>query len=111
MARAGRKDPREELKRMCPKCQDRLREHPLKESGIRVDSCPTCHGLWFDRWELEGHLGGPDMQPSFASTPVNRGCPKCRMAMTSFVAEGSDVTVDMCEDCKGIWLDSGERCP
>ena len=105
---ARKKSPRDKIKRLCPKCRDKLSEHPLKESGIKVDACPSCHGLWFDRWELEGHLGGPDIRPSGDATATSRNCPKCRYAMTSFKHGGSDVVIDMCEDCKGIWLDAGE---
>lgn len=33
-------------------------------------------------------------------------CPKCGMAMTTSVL--SDVEIDVCPDCKGIYLDAGE---
>jgi Zn-finger nucleic acid-binding protein len=39
---------------------------------------------------------------------TDRGCPVCRIAMTSFVAAGTDVTIDLCEECRGVWLDAGE---
>jgi Zn-finger nucleic acid-binding protein len=94
--------------RLCPKCLDKLRERPLKQSGILVDSCPTCHGLWFDRWELDGHLGGPEIRPPGGAAITDRNCPTCKYAMTSFTVAGANVTVDLCEDCKGIWLDAGE---
>ena len=96
--------------RLCPKCRDKMRERPLQESGIKIDSCPTCHGMWFDRWELEGHLGGPDTEviPGSDARVIERGCPRCKIVMTNFTASGTDVSVDMCEECKGVWLDSGE---
>jgi len=101
---------RKDADRHCPKCGDGLVERPLKKSGIRVDGCPTCHGMWFDRHELEGHLGGPDdaFMPSADSSVSSRPCPACGVAMTCFVVRGSGVTIDMCEHCKGVWLDVGE---
>jgi Zn-finger nucleic acid-binding protein len=97
-------------RRVCPKCSDKLRERPLKASGIRVDSCVTCYGLWFDRWELEGHLGTlcSEIVPSLDARVTRRRCPACKLAMTTFDLDTSGVMVDMCEECKGVWLDPGE---
>jgi Zn-finger nucleic acid-binding protein len=96
--------------RTCPKCTDRLNERPLQESGIKVDACPVCHGLWFDHWELEGHLGTlcTEIVPSADAAVTDRRCPGCRIAMTTFTVPGSQVVIDLCEECKGIWLDAGE---
>jgi Zn-finger nucleic acid-binding protein len=101
---------RSPMERLCPKCRDKMHERPLGQSGIRIDMCPTCHGIWFDRWELEGHLGGPggEVIPGGDACITERSCPKCRIVMTNFTASGSDVSVDHCEECKGIWLDPGE---
>jgi len=104
------KKKRNPAERLCPKCRDKMHERPLGESGIKIDMCPTCHGMWFDRWELEGHLGGPDSEimPGGDARVIERPCPVCRAVMTNFTASGTEVSVDMCEECKGIWLDAGE---
>lgn len=36
---------------ICPKCGQELREQ--KRSGILVDVCPACKGVWLDRGELD----------------------------------------------------------
>ena len=38
--------------------------------------------------------------------PVTMDCPRCdgRLHQTTF----NDVTVDQCDNCHGLWLDSGE---
>jgi uncharacterized protein len=35
----------------CPVCDEKLRA--IERSGIEVDICPGCKGLWLDRGELE----------------------------------------------------------
>lgn len=35
----------------CPVCDERLR--PIQRSGIEIDICPGCKGIWLDRGELE----------------------------------------------------------
>ena len=35
----------------CPKCGERMSEVEL--TGIRVDQCQACHGIYFDHGELE----------------------------------------------------------
>jgi len=36
---------------ICPVCGERLRE--IQRSGIEIDVCPGCKGIWLDRGELE----------------------------------------------------------
>ncbi len=35
----------------CPVCDERMRE--IERSGVMVDICPSCKGIWLDRGELE----------------------------------------------------------
>lgn len=35
----------------CPRCNDSLIEQA--RSGVQVDVCPRCRGIWLDRGELE----------------------------------------------------------
>jgi phage FluMu protein Com len=35
----------------CPKCNSKMKEVNL--SGILLDQCPDCHGIYFDAGELE----------------------------------------------------------
>ena len=37
--------------RVCPVDATELRR--LERSGVQVDACPTCRGLWLDRGELD----------------------------------------------------------
>lgn len=46
----------------CPLCIDRSLE-PVFRSGIEIDVCPNCKGMWLDRGELEKLAGSPDPSP------------------------------------------------
>jgi Zn-finger nucleic acid-binding protein len=35
----------------CPVCGERLRE--IERSGVMVDICPSCKGIWLDRGEID----------------------------------------------------------
>lgn len=35
----------------CPRDGSELVE--VERSGVKIDACPTCRGVWFDRGELE----------------------------------------------------------
>jgi Zn-finger nucleic acid-binding protein len=53
----------------CPKCMGQMRQY--ERSGITVDQCTECRGIFLDRGELERlvdaetswHGGGPAHQP------------------------------------------------
>jgi len=104
-----------------------LREkHP---SGIEVDRCPSCYGLWLDPGEMEraetvARKRGRSIDREnviadlFRRTYENArhraeprilDCPACDEVM--FEREwtyGSQVRVDVCMACRGVWLDAGE---
>lgn len=35
----------------CSSCKVRLQ--PAVHHGVEIDFCPSCHGVWFDRGELD----------------------------------------------------------
>ena len=39
----------------CPRCAEELHETP--KSGVLIDVCPRCRGVWLDRGELEKLMG------------------------------------------------------
>jgi len=40
---------------LCPNCNASMQN--VKRSGIEIDMCPSCRGVWLDRGELEKLLG------------------------------------------------------
>ncbi|MCA6223469.1 MAG: zf-TFIIB domain-containing protein [Phenylobacterium sp.] len=40
---------------LCPNCNDSMQT--VARSGVELDMCPSCRGIWMDRGELEKVLG------------------------------------------------------
>ncbi len=102
--------PKERRKPECPKCQNPLHERPLKWTGVKVDCCPSCHGMWFEVGELQEHLDTVEGEfvPPAGARVSSRRCPTCGIAMTAFEYLQTGVEIDLCESCRGVWLDLGE---
>lgn len=101
----------------CPRCIDAALR-PRVESGIEIDECEACHGIWLDMLELERLLEA-DAQAlirddrRFARVSADDGriyCPKCRhtylIRINSLLRPGT--MIDSCSVCFGLWLDAGE---
>jgi len=100
----------------CPACRQLL--IVAERSGIELDCCPGCRGLWFDATELElvvEKLGLPQVPRAdsrFAlaeSKERPRPCPRCDRVMEKvFFDAGRSVVVDWCARGHGLWFDRGE---
>lgn len=109
----------------CPVDGEELQE-TVWESDYAVDVCPRCGGLWLDRGELEAIeesrerdytdelLRMPDLgyaAYALALQKQNRqlACPNCGARLeTREYARCSQVMIDACPKCHGVWLDRGE---
>jgi Zn-finger nucleic acid-binding protein len=84
----------------------------LELSGVEIDFCPRCRGIWVDRGELGLLLHGrPDAPSSWLRSdarPGRRPCPHCDRTMLAGTSPGTHVTVDACPHGHGIWLDRDE---
>jgi Zn-finger nucleic acid-binding protein len=103
----------------CPVCQGQTLD-PLtdSDSGLEVDSCPGCLGVWFDAAELSEFYkspeliarltpaGGGSLHHTYEISARARLCPRCRKAMERPHVGG--IAVDVCKSCRGIWFDHGE---
>ena len=107
----------------CPGCDSSLRRQ--KHQTIEFDICGECRGIWvsgeqfralavnvaaYGQAESSAKL---TFQPRKALRPGEdncvRICPTCTLAMREFnYAYDSNVFLDRCEQCKGIWLDPNE---
>jgi Zn-finger nucleic acid-binding protein len=101
----------------CPDCGADLQA--VECFGVTVDECPRCKGRWFDRDELrkaresaEEDLRWLDFEPfavDVAAAPRSgKPCPRCRVAMASVPYGDSGVVIEVCPQCRGVWLNSGE---
>lgn len=99
----------------CPSCQELMRVVDM--SGIQVDECRFCDGIWLDEGEPEAlvlldlvrqHLLEPigfDDSKSILREGM-RLCPRCFQEME--VAPCNSVSVDVCGGCRGLFLDRWE---
>ena len=95
----------------CPKCcKESLKEVQVGDVKTPVDHCGTCGGIWFDPRELEAIMivAVKDLVVPPGATESDRMCPRDFEAMYSFKYPQTEVTVDMCRKCRGLWLDGGE---
>ena len=102
----------------CPKCKVFLLGKII--DNVEVDYCPKCLGLWFEEDELrlikdekDRELRWLDIdlweeEIEFRVSPGIRICPFCRVPLYEVEYGSSEVIVDLCNLCKGIWLDRGE---
>jgi Zn-finger nucleic acid-binding protein len=78
---------------ICPACGGRLVE--IERSGVRVDACRQCRGVWLDRGELDriiererAVLGGVEEdEESFVREMTGRGRPKQGYGLDAHTAE------------------------
>jgi len=117
----------------CPKCIGKLQKtkidmnatsdiEELKGAGtsqsLEIDQCFVCGGVWFDKGELNKYttekikiIDSPSIGIMLdKEMDAKEGkCPKCSVVMkkTPYEKEPS-ITMDVCEKCGGIWLDSTE---
>jgi membrane associated rhomboid family serine protease len=91
-----------------------------------IDHCPKCNGIWFDADELapvlmalksNDHAPAKEKEctePIRARSPHtvqenDRFCPRCKQMLKKFnYGYDSNVFLDRCPDCQGIWTDTGE---
>ena len=95
----------------CPKCKTiNLKKAKPKNSEITIDYCSKCKGIWFDEKELKRIASEAikDLSVPSNSTKSQRLCPKCNKYLYEFNYPQTLVTIDMCKNCKGLWLDAGE---
>lgn len=102
----------------CPICKKYL-DHAVL-SGVEINYCPNCLGLWFEEEELrltkdvkDRDLRWLDIdlwkeKEKFKISPGQKLCPWCRLPLYETNYGDSDIKVDLCNICHGIWLDRGE---
>ena len=102
----------------CPRCNKKLEEAIFYNTG--VDYCPQCLGIFFDEDELRQAKDERDRglrwldidlwkdKNKFKIAYGIRLCPFCRLPLYEIYYGDSRVIVDVCNVCKGIWLDRGE---
>ena len=95
----------------CPKCvKSSLKPRTIKNTKTVVDTCSICKGVWFDANELNDVLpvASKELNPPNDSQKTGMTCPRCRVQLMAFNYPQTYVKVDMCGECKGLWLNPSE---
>lgn len=102
----------------CPRCKINLAKTLFYNT--EVDYCPRCLGMFFEEDELRLAKDAKDKnlvwldidlwkdQRKFKLNYGERLCPYCRIPLYEVYYGTSMIIVDICNICKGIWLDRGE---
>jgi Zn-finger nucleic acid-binding protein len=94
----------------CPRDDSTLQT--ITKSGLEVEICPTCSGLWCEATELSRLAGTADDLPpteDLRLDGIRATCPACHVGMNRrFYSQRRRVLVDRCPQCRGIWLDEDE---
>lgn len=102
----------------CPLCKIKLEQSLFYNTEI--DYCPKCLGVYFDEGELQTAKDAKDddlrwldvdLWRDLAKFKISLGerlCPNCRLPFYEVRYDDSKVIVDVCNLCRGIWLDRGE---
>ncbi|MEW6280775.1 MAG: zf-TFIIB domain-containing protein [Candidatus Eremiobacterota bacterium] len=97
----------------CPTCLVEMRL--VRFGDLEVDQCERCDGIWFDDGEPERFVTVASrgaLEPIFFDDPSDkvppgqRKCPRCNILMR--VWEWGETHVDVCPECRGLWLDRWE---
>lgn len=95
------------------------------EGDVVVDRCPSCRGIWLDSGELKTIQETIEHDYSEQLNQINVvarayemarqkslpdiRCPKCQGELNpKEYAYCSQILIDRCADCGGVWLDAGE---
>ena len=99
----------------CPKCKTELFAFTIDE--INLEQCRECEGMWFDKNELrevkdkvDSDLNWLDFEiwdntDKFKAKSKRYICPKCNEQMEVLDYDHTNIEIDYCKSCEGIWID------
>ncbi len=106
----------------CPVCGSDLL--PKRFGDVHVDFCGSCKGVWVATDELDDLISELLETRDIPDAPLDidkdivrvaeldegaRNCPACGREMRKFnYAYDSNIILDKCEECGGVWADDGE---
>jgi len=98
---------------LCPACdKTKLQSVKEKNSQSSVGRCHKCHGMWLNAKVvnvcLQKLAANTSSVPCHAFPSQGRECPQCQVGLYEYCFPGTEVLVDACKQCNGIWLDAGE---
>jgi len=104
--------------KLCPVCQIEMQATAVDTAS--VDECPQCKGLWFEDQELRLAKDHHDKDlvwmdftfwkhpERFKTESRHLKCPSGHGELVAVQYGSTEVSVDLCQTCRGVWLDKGE---
>ena len=104
---------------ICPNCKKETLEK-ISFHKVQIDRCTQCYGIWFDQNELRKAKDEKDQylkwldvdlwkeDRKFQVSSSGKICPLCKINLYEVEYGESNIKVDVCNSCKGVWLDKGE---
>lgn len=95
-------------------------DQQLTLGKTQVARCSTCQGLWFEQDKLRQAEDNQadyvqwfddelwDKKDNFKGIKSSRLCPVDNLALYSVSYGQSNILIDVCQKCHGVWLDKGE---
>lgn len=102
----------------CPNCKRELKK--IIHNTIEFNQCINCGGIWFDgdklrivkdkddellRWLDIDLFSDPK---KFTGGYGTMTCPQDKETLYEISYDNTDIKVDVCRTCQGVWLDKGE---
>lgn len=102
----------------CPNCARELKK--ISYNAIGFNQCINCGGIWFDgdalrkakdkedeslRWLDVDLFSKPE---KFIGSYSTMACPRDQESLYQISYDNTDINVDVCRTCRGVWLDKGE---
>jgi Zn-finger nucleic acid-binding protein len=95
----------------CPQCEDQILEtFNVKGKNVQIEQCNQCKGMWLDAGEL-----AQITQHAQADQPIDgdmikskRYCPQCDSRLWTFAYPETNIKIETCVSCHGLWLEQGE---
>jgi len=103
---------------MCSNCKHELKKIP--HNGMEMNQCASCDGIWFNYDDLRNAKDKEDeflrwLDVDLFSDPLlfkggysTMSCPNDREPLYEIFYDNSEIKVDVCKKCKGVWLDKNE---
>jgi len=98
----------------CPKCKKPSLSNFNTSEGVLLDFCEECAGIWFDKDELAHYIELSKDIPEIremkkTARKTDLVCPKCSAFLEELpFSSKTDILVDRCQSCGGIFFDAGE---
>ncbi len=99
------------MEKTCPCCSGQsLVTAKVAEYPMEVWYCQQCDGIWLSETQIQDLLQDPakKLELPHRAQRGSRRCPECHKPMWTFHYPRTFVSVDVCKECHGIWLDHQE---